>query len=302
MFGFLVSVLRNANMSGSAVARLPQHVTTALARYGHLAPLPLNQQITPATFYLSTPERLAFALGWVVANQIVQARFPTSAIDALPVFHPENGWDRFLLTRRVSAAAFKHQPANEFGMLLLSGEDAPRFTTPGGKTLLPLGRSLCTSPHETIQELLARIPQPPTGTVDAHRIHRREAAPKYPLYFNAVTELILEHPGLVAAREIYIDDQAIDGQFHPLYLHAVDLLPEGRGVNAPRLTHNWFQLQVGERFAFFDRRGTRAVFRNERGSWARVKRPLSDEPDELVKARIAGWLRLDDARPDPERD
>ena len=286
-----------------SVGLLPRaQVDQALAAYADLPPIPLDETITPETFYQATPDRLAFALGWVAANQIVQARFVGSAIDALPVFHPEHGWDRFLLGRRVSGAAFKYQPANEFGMLMLSGDGAPRLTTPGGTTRLPLGDALRSEPEAAIQELLALIPRPAVGASADNRVTKREQAPHYPAYFNAVTELILEHPGLTAAREIFVDDQPIDGQYHPLHLHAVDLLPEGKGINAARMTHNWFQLQHGDMFAFFDRRGSRAVYRTERGTWSRVRVQLNEEPDERIKPRIAGWLRLDGAAPDPERD
>jgi hypothetical protein len=289
-------------MSDSACSRLREQVNTALSSYANLPPIQLDETISPETFYLATPDRLAFALGWVVANQIVQARFASSAIDALPVFHPEHGWDRFLLGRRVSGAAFKYQPANEFGMLMLAGDDAPGLTTPGGKTRLALGEALRSAPEVAIQELLALIPQPSVGSSPENRVTCREQAPHYPAYFNAVTEMILEHPGLVAAREIYIDDQPIDGQYHPLHLHAVDLLPEGQGINAARITHNWFQLQVGDLFAFFDRRGGRAVYRTERGTWSRVRLQLNEETEDRIKPRIAGWLRLNGAQPDPERD
>ncbi len=282
---------------------LRERAQTAVQNYADLPPARFDETITPETFYLATPNRLAYALGWLVANQIVQARFLQSGIDAIPIFHPEHGWDRFLLTRRLSGNAFRYRPADEFGLLMLAGQDAPRLTSPDGKTRIPLHQALLDRPDEAIDELLAKIPAPPLGTSDANRIRAGEQAPTYPAFFNAVTELIIEHPGLVAAREIFIDTEQIDGQFHPLYLHATDLAPTGgRGVNVATTTHRWFQLQFGERFAFFDRRGTRAIYRNDRGTWSRVKRQLNEEPAERIKARIGAWLRLDDAEPDPTID
>jgi hypothetical protein len=294
-------------MSGTATISLASLVSQAREGYASLGAVRLDGTITPETFYLATPSRMAYALGWAVASEIVAARFRSSAIDVLPVFHPENGWDRFLITRRASGAAFEHQPANEFGMLLLDGEDAPRLTSPGGKTRVPGGQALLDDPEATVKAMLARIPRPALNSDDSNRLRQYERAPKYPLYYRAVAELIVEYPGLVASREIYIDDEAIDGQYHPLYLHAAELTgmgPDDRhGVVIAKTTYNWFQLQYGDLFAFFDRRGNRAVYRTDRATWSRVTRQLTDEETiEQVKERLKRWLRLDGLAPDPEID
>ena len=128
-----------------------------------------------------------------------------------------------------------------------------------------------------------------------------ERAPRYPDLYAAVTELVLEYPGLVASREVYIDNEPIDGQYHPLHLHAAELSTYGpgdrHGANLPVVTYNWIQLQYGDLFAFVDRRGNRAVYRTDRETWARPRVQLEDEPAERMKERIAGWLRLDGAFP-----
>lgn len=286
---------------------LQEQVNTVREKYTDLPQAPLNDSITPETFYLATPNRQAYGLAWIVANQIVQARFPRSVIDALPVFHPENGWDRFLITRRTSGQVFNFQPANEFGMVLIEPErDAPRYTSPGGSTRVDLAGLIEGDPQETIDQVLQHIPKPKFNTNDQNRLRKFEEAPVYPAIYQAVTELIVDHPGLVAAREIYIDDEEIDGQYHPLFLHAVELQqmgPDDRtGVNMATMTYNWFQLQIGDMFAFIDRRGTRAVFRTDRNTWARVRKQLTDGPREQIKDRIRGWLRLDGREPDPELD
>lgn len=280
-------------------------VHLAVQNYQDLPPIQLDESITPENFYLATPDRLAYALGWIVASQIVDARFLRSGIDVLPVFHPDAGWDRFLITRRVSAEAFKYQPANEFGMLLLDGPNAPLLTTPGGKTRLALGAALQEDPRATMRQVLDLIPSPAINTNESNTFKKHERAPHYPLYYRTVTELILEHPGLVAAREIYIDDEEIDGQYHPLYLHATDLTPTGddrSAMNIATITYKWFQLQYGDLFCFFDRRGNRSIYRTDRSTWSRVRKQLNQEPDERVKPRIEGWLRLNGQEPDPEVD
>lgn len=297
----------NETTSQVATLSLEEQVERVRAGYSDLPSVPLDDSVTPETFYLATPHRQAYALAWIVANQIVQARFPRSVIDALPIFHPENGWDRFLITRRASGQVFNFQPANEFGMILIDADrETPRYTSPGGSTRVDLSGLLEVDPQATIDQVLKHIPRPKIGTTEQNRLRKFEQAPFYPTIYQAVTELTVEHPGLVAAREIYIDDEEIDGQYHPLYLHAVELQqmgPDDRtGVNMATMTYNWFQLQIGERFAFADRRGHRAVFRTDRQTWSRVRKQLNEGPPEQVKERIMGWLRLDGREPNPELD
>ncbi len=293
----------------TAVSRpgLAELVATATENYRDLAPIPLDDSISPETFYRATPSPLGYAYGWALAAEIVDARFILSGVDVLPVFHPDNGWDRFLITRRVTGAAFQYQPANEYGMLMLDASDAVNYTSPGGRLRVAVGEGIRDEPHAMLEQILERIKSPrlAKGT-DAH-LREYEEAPHYPRNLRAVVELIVENPGLTAAREIYIDDEEIDGQYHPLYLHSAELTgmgPDDRhGINIATTTYRWFQLQYGDLFAFFDKRGTRAVYRTDRGTWSRVKKQLSDEESvEDIKHRLKGWLRIDGHAPDPEID
>jgi hypothetical protein len=152
--------------------------------------------------------------------------------------------------------------------------------------------------------VLALIPAPPIeGENHSRCFHQR--ARKYARYYAAVTDLIVENPGLVAAREIYIDDQEIDGQYHPLYLHSVALSHSGpddrTGMLLPVIVYEWFQLQQDDLFAFFDIFGERTVYRTERGTWSRVRKQLKDEDPENVRQRIANWMRIG-GMPDAEKD
>src|SRR5688572_27663419 len=138
-----------------------EQVELAIRNYGELPPARLEDGVPEAEQYLATPDRLAFALGWVVANAIVGARYADSLLDALPVYHPEHGWDRFLLTRRVSAQQFANEKADKFGLIMLSGEGAPRVTRPSGADKLVVGPLLREDPEAAIAEVLALFP--PTG-------------------------------------------------------------------------------------------------------------------------------------------
>lgn len=284
--------------------QIAEQVQAAVENYRNLPAIPLDDSVTPETLYMATPDRLAYALGWIAANAIISARFLPSAIDVLPVFHPQNGWDRFLITRRVSCRNYANEPADTFGLLMLSGEDVPRLTTAGGKTRLALGQALRDDPQRAIDELVNMIPAPRIEG-GKHSRCAHQLATRYPLYYNVATEMIVENPGVVGAREIYIDDQAVDGQYHPLYLHAVALSNSGPGDRTgavlPVMVYDWFQLQYGELFAFFDTDGSRSIYRTNHNTWSRVRKQLTDEPDDTVRQRISSWLRIGGA-PDPAVD
>jgi hypothetical protein len=231
-----------------------------------------------------TPDRLAFALGWIAANVVIQRRYRRCGIDALPIYHPENGWDRFLLTRRVTSQEFKDEPANSYGMIMLDGEDAPRLTTPGGKTILSMGQGMREDPIATLKQMLKRIPRDemPEGKHGGRWKQRRRV---YPRLFRAVTETLVEHPGLVAAREIFVDDRPIDGAYHPLYLHGAAL--------EPKILYDWMMVQLGRWAVFFRTHGGQTIYETERRTWSTVKKQISDEETyEDIKRRLEGFLRI----------
>src|SRR5687768_6398032 len=100
-------------------------VESALKNYEGLEPIKPELEGDVETEALVVPNPLGYALGWVVADAIVSNRYLDSAIDALPISHPEQGWDRFLLTRRVSCQVCAGESADAFGTIMLTGEDAP---------------------------------------------------------------------------------------------------------------------------------------------------------------------------------
>jgi hypothetical protein len=282
-------------------------VSRAREKYQSLPPIPLNESISPETFYRATPSPIGYAFGWILASAIVDAMFESTGVDVLPVFHPENGWDRFLITRRVTGAAFQYQPANEYGMLILDSDVPLTYTSPGGKPRVNVSEDIEEDVDGVVAAMLKRIDAPKLGNTDDTRLRDHEKAPNYPNILRAITELVVDNPGLVAAREIYIDDEEIDGQYHPLYLHAAELTSMGpddrHGANVATTTYRWFQLQIGELFAFIDKRGNRTVYRTERGTWSRVKKQLADEDSvDEIRQRIEGWLRLNGRNPNPEID
>lgn len=233
---------------------------------------------------IETPDRLAFALGWIAANVVVQRRYRRSGIDALPIYHPESGWDRFLLTRRVTSQEYKDEPANSYGMIMLDGEDAPRLTTPGGKTILSMGQGMRDDPINTLKAMLKRIPREemPDGKHGSRWKQRRRV---YPRLYRAITETLVEHPGMVAAREIYVDDKPIDGAYHPLYLHGATL--------EPKILYDWMMVQLGRWAVFFRVHGGQTIYETDRRTWSTVKKQISEEEDYAgIKRRLEGFLRI----------
>jgi hypothetical protein len=266
-----------------------EQVELAIANYAGLPQIPMSDTLSDADAYMATPDRLNFALGWIIANQIVQARYADTAVDALPIYHPDNGWDRFLLTRRVTGERFADETANSHGMIMLTGDDAPRITMPSGKTRLALGKALRDDPEKAIVDAVALFPQGPLLPLDlGMRWNDRKVA--YPMLYNVLTELILEHPGMVVAREIFVDTEPVDGAYHPLYLHGV--APE------PRMVYEWVLVQYGEHACFFRVHGAQSIYETERKGWATVKKQLNKETPEGARKRILSWLRIE-GQPDP---
>lgn len=260
-----------------------EQAARAIENYSGLPPAPLTDTLPDEQTYLATPNRLAYALGWVVANAIIGSRYADSAIDALPIYHPETGWDRFLLTRRVTSAQFERETANTFGMILLDGDDAPLLTTPGGSTRLALGEALkqdAAAALASVENLFPRGALLPLDLGNNWKNRQRV----YPQLFNAVTELIVEHPGIVAAREIFVDTEQVDGAFHPIKLHTV--------IRHPQLVYDWFLVQSQDRAAFVKTHGNASIYETKRGTWSTVRDPIGNETSEGMQRRILEWLRI----------
>lgn len=268
---------------------LEERVATAIKNYEGLESEELAAGEGDEQALLHTSLRLPYALGWIVANEIVQARFFDSAIDAVPIFHPENGWDRFLLSRRVACRFFQFSSADECGQLLLTGEDAPRLER--GSASVALGRLLRDDPQRAIASALEL--QPPVGIIEGpHDLCWHRRADLYPTIFDVITELVVEHPGLIPAREIYVDDQQINGTFHPLYLNGVVIIPQ--------MTYDWLALEYGPWNVFFRVNGDQTLYDTGAGSWSTLLKQLTEEPDrEGIKRRILSWLRIE-GQPDPK--
>ena len=264
---------------------LGERVATALRNHGPGEAPAADQELV-------IPNRLGYALGWVVASAIVGARYRDSALDALPVCHPERGWDRFLLTRRVSCDLLAGEPADSFGLLLLDGEDAPRLANPDGSTRLALGPLLRDDPERAIARALELLP--PVGLVEGnHDRCDHVRAEQYPTLYAAIAELILEHPGLLVAREIYVPAEAIDGGYHPILLHTAR--------SHSQTVYGWFGIEGPHYAAFCRIGGEYAIYETDAGNWSGVRKQLAEEDQEGMKRRIRAWLRLA-GQPDPAVD
>lgn len=243
--------------------------------------------------HLMVPDRQSYAWGWAVASAIVNARYADSAIDALPVIHPEHGWDRFLLTRRVTSDVFAEDTANRFGMILLGGEGAPVITRPSGAPRLALGPLMKEDPKKAIAEALKLFPSYGLPQDDLGG-RWKERKRHYPRLYRAISELIAEHPEMLAAREVAVDTQPIDGAYHPLYLHGI--------TKRPIVTYDWILVQFQDRAAFIRTHGQQTIYETDRRGWSTVRKQIGNEPNlEGIKKRIRAWLRIE-GEPDPSVD
>ncbi|MBI4279302.1 MAG: hypothetical protein HY660_12680 [Armatimonadetes bacterium] len=259
-----------------------EQIGLAVRNYENHACREAGHGVSGLAIHLVTPNRLGYALGWVVAATIVDARYRNSAIDAIPIYHPEHGWDRFLITRRVSCECHRDEPAASLGVIWLHGADAPRFHLASGVEL-PLGTILQNDPERAVAQVLRLLPPVELGTGDhTHCWHERAAL--YPMFYGVAAELVLEFPGLVPAREIFVDAQQIEGQFHPLYLLGF--------VDAQRVIYDWFEVETAEYAAYFRINGEQAVYQTLTDGWSTVTKPLSTEDRAGMKRRLLAWLRL----------
>jgi hypothetical protein len=239
--------------------------------------------------YRLTPDGAAFALGWIVANAIVGAYYRAAGVDVLPSYDPERGWDRFLITRRVTCWRCAGDLADRLGSVVLAGQDAPALVR-GDAGRMPLRDALRRDPEGAVRRVLDRVAPPPLPQGD-HSACWHEVAQFYPALFGAVAELVLEHPGVTVAREIFVDDREIDGTFHPLYLHGV--------ATEPRMVYDWFAVETGEHVAYVRIHGRSALYRSDSGGWSTARAPLAVEDHEDIKRLLRAWLRIA-GRPDPE--
>jgi hypothetical protein len=89
------------------------------------------------------------------------------------------------------------------------------------------------------------------------------------MLYRVTAELIADYPGLIAAREIFVDDQPIDGAYHPLYTAS--------GARLTGWTYDYIQYLAGDRIVFLGIDGKLATFEVEPGIWRTEEAPSGDE-------------------------
>lgn len=233
------------------------------------------------------------AAAWAVAVTIVGLRYADSAIDALPVQHPEYGWDRFLLTRRVSCERCATVSADEYGQISLRGEGAPLLLHNDGSIAVALGPLIADDPAAALAAIEAHLPA--FGLTEGdHASCWHTLATDYPRIYGTIAELLRAYPQVKALREIYVDAEFSDGTMHPLHLYT--------GGRALGEVYNWWGLLAEEYVAFIHVDGRQSIYQTTRGTWSTVTKQLDTETDSRMIERIRGWLRLDADPAAPEID
>jgi len=238
-------------------------------------------------------QRRVRAAAWAVAATIVGLRYADSAIDALPVQHPEHGWDRFLLTRRVSCQACASVSADEFGQISLRGEGAPLLLHNNGSTAVALGPLLADDPTVALAAIEAHLPA--FGLTEGdHTSCWHALATDYPRLYGTVADLLRTYPHVEALREIYVDAEFSDDTMHPLHLYT--------GGQALGEVYNWWGLLAEEYVAFINIDGRQSIYQTTHGTWSTVTKQLDTETDSRMRERIRGWLRIEAEPAAPEID
>lgn len=268
---------------------LTEQVALAVHRVGTIARAATGGALN-SEIHRRTPDPIAFALGWVIANAIVGTYYRSAGIDVFPSYDPGRGWDRFLITRRASCWQCVNDPADHTGSIVLDGAAAPVLVWPEAGAPVALREKLSDDPEDAVRRILERFSSLSLPQGDHLSCWHRCAA-FYPTFYGIVTELVLRHPGLVAAREIFVDDREIEGAFHPLYLHGF--------VTSPRAVYDWCTVETGEYAAYVRIDGRSALYATDSGNWSTVRKPLIEEDREGIKRRLRAWLRIA-GRPDPE--
>lgn len=222
------------------------------------------------------PTRSAVVAAWKTANAVVQARYASAGVDAFPVYSPEHGLDRFLLTRRVACVVHSSDTPEEWGVISLHGEHAPVYAK--GDVTIPLG----DADEATIARIIETLPEP--EPFEGHERCWHRYAETYPTYYQAVTDLVVAYDDVSAARELFVDNQYIDGTYHPLYLHAV--------ATEPKMVYDWFSIESSDYSVFVRINGEMTIHQTETGAWRAVGPALKDASVDEVKLNLRGWLRL----------
>jgi len=270
---------------GDGPLAIADQVKLALERYAGLAHLGYVQDASDTERRIQTPDPGAYALGWIVANAIIQQRYASSGIDVMPVYHPDSGWDRFLISRRVACNHRTQEAADRFGSILMREDGSLQLLDRDGTPQLDLSDHLRRDPDGAVQEVLDRIPTPGLGPANHERCWHVRAAGEYPLLYDVIAHLVIEQPGLIPAREIYIDDAQTDGGFHPLFIHTAGQVT---GFN-----YDWFAVESGAGLVYIRLHGHGIVFRTERGTWRSEAIADSDLNRFTLKVNLANRLRID---------
>jgi hypothetical protein len=239
---------------------------------------------------LFTPFPREYALAWLIASEIVSSRYLDSAIDVIPIHRPGRGWDHFLITRRVSCALLAEEASNAFGMIEVGpAGEGPRITDPDGRVLLALGQILRDDPEGAFTRATALFPA--VGLVEGdHARCPHHRSPHYPTLYRVISGLITDVPGLRVARELHVDDQMIDGAYHPLFVQTAE-----QGVN---YQYDWFALQhlTSEYPVFVRINGRQSLYRSERNTWVSPGTQLTRESADMIRRRLLSWIGLTDGQ------
>lgn len=232
-----------------------------------------------------TPDRTSYAIAWLIASLVVEHRFPETALDAIPLYAPAIGWDRFVLTRRISCDHCDAELANAFGQLQLGPGGTVNLTDPAGTVQVAFFPAEADQLLARLDHVLQALPVLELRAGD-HRSCQHRRAPLYPQVFTTMARLVAAEPSLVVAREIFIDVDLIDGMRHPLWAHTAR--------QESGYTYDWFGLRRARSntAAFVRISGQQVIYRTDRSTWASHSLEAESLTTEVLSGQLQSWLGL----------
>ena len=188
---------------------------------------------------------MAYALSWVLANQVIQRYYGSQGVDAIPVWKDDFGWTTIILPQAQGCVATVDSGLESQRYILLDGIAVNwRQSGAGNQTAAQYDFGAVVNLEQKSVEdavieavLLLGLDNESTARADHRECLHGPLAYAYTKLFQVVTDLIANAPELVVKREIVIDlneyGQPLAAPRHRLRVH---------NLAQPGITRDFFEL------------------------------------------------------------
>ncbi|HEX2912539.1 MAG TPA: hypothetical protein VH186_17145 [Chloroflexia bacterium] len=236
----------------------------------------------------------AYALSWVLANQVVQRYYSRMGLDALPIWRENFGWSQFNLVR----ASNCQQPPDKtlesqryifFDAIAVNWD----LQGGGGDVQYDMGNEIWVRnvrPNEAVENAIRHLHLDDLPEFDHSACLHGPHSYAYTKLFGVVTDLICRAPELVGKRELSIDLDSY-GHIRSKVLHPL----RKAGLAQAGVTREWFELfHVAANSRVFINIFTGDILYTEPDDTARVLDypGWNERNEEQLMAYFAGMLRI----------